>query len=67
MKAKRFLSTVLSVCLTVLTLFSFVGCGKKDPVKEALSKGEKIPYVESSPSKESTQLGEIPSHMGLLH
>ena len=28
MKAKRFLSTVLSVCLTVLTLFSFVGCGK---------------------------------------
>ena len=28
MKAKRFLSTVLSVCLTVLTLFSFAGCGE---------------------------------------
>jgi len=29
MKAKRFLSTVLSICLAVLTLFSFVGCGKE--------------------------------------
>ena len=28
MKAKGFLSTVLSVFLAVLTLFSFVGCGK---------------------------------------
>ena len=28
MKAKRFLSTVLSICLAVLTLFSFVGCGE---------------------------------------
>ena len=27
MKAKRFLATVLSICLAVLTLFSFVGCG----------------------------------------
>ena len=48
MKAKRFLAMLLMGCLAVLTLFSFVGCGKKDPVKEALSKGEKIPYVESS-------------------
>ena len=53
MKAKRFLSTVLSICLAVLTLFSFVGCGEKDPVKEALSKGKKIPYVESSVNLET--------------
>jgi len=26
MKAKRFLATVLSICLAVLTLFSFAGC-----------------------------------------
>jgi len=29
MKANRFLSMVLSVCLAVLTLFSFVGCGEE--------------------------------------
>ena len=46
MKAKGFLSTVLSICLAVLMLFSFVGCGEKDPVKEALSTGEKIPYID---------------------
>ena len=28
MKAKRFLAMLLMGCLTVLTLFSFVGCGK---------------------------------------
>ena len=45
---RKHLAVGLSICLAVLTLFSFVGCGKKDPVKEALSKREKIPYVESS-------------------
>ena len=30
MKGKRFLSVVLSVCLALLTLFSFVGCGKNE-------------------------------------
>jgi len=30
MKAKGFLSTVLNVFLAVLTLFSFVGCGKEE-------------------------------------
>ena len=31
MKAKGFLSTVLSVCLAVLTLFSCAGCGEGEP------------------------------------
>ena len=29
MKAKRFLAMLLSICLAVLTLFSFVGCGNE--------------------------------------
>jgi len=31
MKAKRFLAMLLMGCLAVLTLFSFVGCGEKEP------------------------------------
>jgi len=38
MKAKRFLATVLSVCLAVLTLFSFVGCGYEPETFEYLTK-----------------------------
>lgn len=54
MKAKGFLSTVLSVFLAVLTLFSFAGCGKPKYDEDEFYAYIKTEYKDNFISKEFT-------------